>query len=310
MRTITRDTLIAGTAAMPARRPGDHWEGDMRLILLGLAATAALATPALAARRQPAPPPALAVVTSGSEQALKLGDTLLSRPFGAELVDTIAVVGRYGTRAEPLYVVEGTAGATCAARYVVVSARSGQPPVVSAPFGTCVKGIAVRQTVRGIEMQLTPSSSGGASRFAYADGALRPLDAPTIAADGIAAPQTLRCRNPGDMAGLDGDAFEAQLEETLPAAYRTSGAVRRAEIAPSALHEMVAGLACLATWPGAGDAVHKAATPLFASRRYGTASFATLDRIAGATNSEAALRASARILSAQMRYQLGRREPL
>jgi hypothetical protein len=56
--------------------------------------------------------------------------------------------------------------------------------------------------------------------------------------------------------------------------------------------------------------VYKAATPLFASKRYGTASFATLDRIAGATNSEAALRASARILSAQMRYFVAKREPL
>ncbi|QJU59886.1 hypothetical protein HL653_20975 [Sphingomonas sp. AP4-R1] len=284
----------------------------MRIIFLGLATAALVASPAPAVRMRAKRPaaPALTVVTSGSEQALKLGETLLSRPFGADLIDSMTVIGRYGTAAEPLYVVEGTAGATCAARYVVVAARAGQPPVLSAPFGTCAKGISVRQGLHGLEMQLIPGTGTEPTLYAYANGAVRPLDARAEVADRIAPPQTLRCRNPGDMAGLDGDAFDAQLGETLPTAYRTDRAVRRAEIAPAALHEMVAGLACLAAWPGAGNAVFKAATPLFASKRYGTASFATLDRIAGATNSEAALRASARTLSAQMRYFVGKREPL
>jgi hypothetical protein len=281
----------------------------MRALLLGLIAATALAAPGDAARTRRPAPPALTVVTSGSEQALKLGDTVLSRPFGANLVDSMAVVGSYGTAAERYYLVEGTAGATCAARYVVVAAKPGQPPIVSEPFGNCTKGISARPTARGLEMMLTAGGTG-ASRFAYVNGAIRPLDLPPDAIDDIAAPQTVRCRNPGAMAGLDGAAFELELERTLPIAYRRASAVRRADIAADSLHEMVAGLACLSSWPGAGKMVFKAATPLFASKRYGAASFATLDRIAGATNSESALRASARNLSAQMRYFVGRQEPL
>ena len=253
----------------------------------------------------------LTVITSGSEQALQLGETVLSRPFGAQLVDSMAIVGRYGARAERLWIVQGTAGATCPARYVVVSAKSGQPPIVSAPFGTCGTGVRAQPSGGGLLLSVAPLAPGAApSRYMFRNGGVTPLDGTATVAVTQAAQQTVRCRNPGDMAALDGTAFEYELDRALPAAYRTSGSVRRAEIAPTALHEMVAGLACLASWPGGGRPVTRAATPLFASKRYGAASFAALDRIAGATNSEPGLRASARYLYGEMRYRVGAREPL
>ena len=62
------------------------------------------------------------VVSAGSEQAIKLGKTVISRPFGAELVDHLAVVGSYSVQGARLHLIRGKGGSDCPARYAVIAA--------------------------------------------------------------------------------------------------------------------------------------------------------------------------------------------
>ena len=104
-----------------------------KLALLMLAALSG-GVAAAPARRTPV---GLTVVNAGSDQALRLGETTLSRPFGAQLVDRLTVVGRHalpGSRT--LWLVRGDGGAECPARYVVVGTAPGEAPTVGTPFGT------------------------------------------------------------------------------------------------------------------------------------------------------------------------------
>jgi hypothetical protein len=280
-------------------------------VTLPMMLACAVSGAAFAAKPARVADPELVVVTSGSEQALKLGETTLSRPFGAQLVDSLTIVGRYGSPIERFYLIEGAAGAACPARYVVVSAKRRQPPLVSSPLGGCGRNAQARLAGAGLMVTVSPGPDGmGAARYQYERGAVRSLDAPSPLANAQPAAPRFRCHNPSDLAALDGNVLEAELDRTLPADYRASRGLKRAEIDPRDLHQMVAGLACLATMPGGVNRISDAATPLFASRRYGDAAFASLDRLAGASNSDVGLRASARLFSAEMKYRVRRREPL
>lgn len=246
----------------------------------------------------------LRVVTSGSEEALALGKTTLSRPFGALLVDHMRIIGAYRSAGELYYLVEGTAGATCPARYLIVTSRAGQSPAISAPFGTCGMGATVRRDARGLIVSVAPGPADRQPvRYFYGRGGLRQIDMPRTAAALLhrcpAAAQL------GSNAGL-----AAELDRILPPDYRTASGIRRAQIGPDQLREMLAHMACLASDPDAEPVIPKAATALFVSKRYGETSFAILDDLASTPASDPQLRASARAFAATMHYYVGRHEPL
>lgn len=250
--------------------------------------------------------PELRVVTSGSEEALVLGSTTLSRPFGAQLVDHMQVVGAFGTARERFYLVEGNAGATCPARYLIVTARAGQAPAMSAPFGTCGMGATVRQDARGLVITVAPGPADRQPlRYFYGRSGLRRLDLPLAAGSPL-----LHCPAAPTRSGFDSVALTAEFDQILPAYYRTASGVRRAQIAPDQLRDMLARMACLAADADAEPIIPKAATALFASKRYGETSFAMLDDLATASASGPELRASARAFAATMHYYVARHEPL
>jgi hypothetical protein len=87
-------------------------------------------------------------------------------------------------------------------------------------------------------------------------------------------------------------------------------ALKKAEIAPDDLRRLVTGLACFSTWPGADKIVPQAATPLFASKRYGDASFAALETVSQTPGIDAGVVAAVRQFGAEMHYYVGRRTSL
>ena len=74
----------------------------LRTLVAAASLTAILTTPATAQRK-------LTVISAGSEQALAAGKTVLSRPFGAQLVDRLAVVGSYPAGPTTYHLVRGDA---------------------------------------------------------------------------------------------------------------------------------------------------------------------------------------------------------
>jgi len=251
----------------------------------------------------------LTVVTAGNEQGLKYGGTLLSRPFGAQLVDTIRIVGTYGSARERFYLVEGSAGANCPARYLIVTARPGQPPALSAPFGTCGIGATVRPSGGGLMITVAPGPTDRLPiRYLFGRAGLRQLDLPSHSLTIAAGAPGLHCPAPHGTIATDFAATE--FDRVLPVYYRSSGNLRHAEIAPDTLRAMVASLACLSSIDGEDPTVAKAAVALFASKRYGDASFAALDQVASMPGSDPQMRASARAFSATMHYFVLRREAL
>ena len=270
------------------------------LILL---AAATVSTAHARAPREDGPlRPTLAVVPQGGEQALQYGPTILPRPFGGELVDTLSIIGRYQAGRDTLFLVRGSGGASCPSRYVVVAPSRGGTPLITSPFGTCA--LAAGRVVRGqLIVAMNANVAGGpAIRYAYVGGQMRPLDAPppqTAAAD-------TTCRSYDQAGPVGQDAMLAEFDRTFPDQFRHGSQLKKVAIAPDDLRRLVTGLACFSTWPGADRIVPKAATPLFASKRYGDASFAALETISQTPGVDAGGVAAVRQVGAEMCYYGGR----
>jgi hypothetical protein len=259
------------------------------------------------------------VVTAGSEQAIRIGTTVVPRPFAGELVDRLAVVGTYSAPGEIFYLVRGDTGGACPSRFVVIVARGQGAPRVTEPFGTC--SARVRATlVRGqLQVAMAGSRAGGPPvRFGYDAGAMRPLDPvrraasppPGRLAEANASISASGCR---PSAGVDADqqaAIIADFQHSYPEHYRKVSSLNRIDIAPGDLRSLVVGLACLSTLPGAQDIVPSLATPLFASKRHGPAAFDTLETVSHDGLSDVGLRAATRLFNAEMTYRVARRGPL
>jgi hypothetical protein len=256
-----------------------------------------------------APMPTLAIVSAGREQALQYGPTMLPRPFGAELIDTMAITGDFRIGRDRFFLVRGTGGANCPARYVVVAVKRGFPPVTTPVFGTC-SAMASGRVVAGQLVVAMPAAIDGGPpiRFAYLGQQMQPLDAPPAAVS--AATPDRACRTYEQASPRTQDVLVAEFQKSFPDQYRHDKLVKRAQIDPDQLRTLVTGLACFSTWPGAGAMVPEAATALFASKRYGAASFAALDTVARTPGTAPDLRAAVRTFSAQMRYQVGARTTL
>lgn len=279
---------------------------------------AGLAAPIAAAPRKPAPKPPIAVVSAGSEQAIALGKTVLSRPFGAQLVDRIAVVGSTRTRGGVFHLIRGESVGACPVRYLVVFQAGATAPVISEPFGTCAAGGRGSVTRAGFVVTMPATAAGGPPvRFRYEGGRMRLLDARPAAgiasADGragFAARQAATCRTPTSADAATQAAVLAEFDRSYPPEYRSARLLKRSEIAPDELRATVTGLACLSRWPGAERVVPDAATPLFASKRYGPTAFQMVETIARDPSSDANLRAAVRAFGTEMIYRVDRREPL
>ena len=283
------------------------------MLVRALLATSVVATalaPAAAQRR-------IAVISAGNEQALAVGKTVISRPFGAQLVDRLNVVGSYPAGRTTYHLVRGDAAGACPSRFVVVATGAGAP-VASEPFGTCAgqaRGAAGRS---GFVVTMPATIEGGPPvRFAWENGKMRLIDARPAAAvadasgePGFAARQASTCRTPTSADPGTQAAVVADFERGYPDEFRRDSSLKRADITPDELRATVTGLACLARWPGAETVVPEAATPLFASKRHGPAAFQTLQTIARDPNSDANLRAAVRAFGAEMLYRVDRREPL
>ena len=260
----------------------------------------------------------IAVVTSGSEQSLKVGQTIVSRPFGAQLVDRISVVGSYRSGKSAYHLVRGEAGGDCRYRYVVVTREADGNPAASEPFGTCSSGARGEVGRNGFSVAMPATAAGGPLvRFRYDGGAMRLIGArPSAAATssageaGYGARAASTCAAPTSADPATQVSVVADFQRDYPVSYRKISTLKKTEIAPEELRATVTGLACLARWPGAQDVVPEAATPLFASKRYGADAFAALDTVAKDPLSDVNLRAAVRAFNAEMIYRVDRREPL
>lgn len=260
----------------------------------------------------------IAVIASGSEQALQIGDTVVTRPFGAQLVDRINIVGTYRNGARTFHLIRGDAGGDCPARYAVVTRDTAGGPTVTEPFGTCSKGARGESGRDGFAVAMPATVAGGPLvRFRYDGGAMRLVNAAPAAGVaggdgmvGFAARSASTCRTPTSADPATQSAVVAEFEANYPAEYRKMSSLKRAEIDPDELRATVTGLACLARWPGAEEVVPAAATPLFSSKRHGAAAFALIDTIARDPLSDVNLRAAVRAFGAEMTYRVDRREPL
>lgn len=262
--------------------------------------------------------PRVAVISAGSEQALAVGKTVISRPFGAQLVDRLAVSGSYKTRTGTFHLVRGEAAGDCPVRYLVVFQGGADAPVASEPFGTCASNARGAIGRAGFTVTMAATAGGGPPvRFRYEGGKMRLVDAMPAAAIasadgrvGFAARQASTCRTPTSADPATQASVLTEFAESYPAEYRTAKLLKRTDIAPAELRATVTGLACLSRWPGAEQVVPEAATPLFASKRYGPAAFEMIQTIARDDNSDVNLRAAVRAFGAEMIYRVDRREPL
>jgi hypothetical protein len=277
----------------------------VRHLILLATATAVFTADARAPREGAPQRPTLAVVPQGGEQALQYGPTILPRPFGGELVDTLSIIGRYQVGRDTLFLVRGSGGASCPSRYVVVAPSRGGTPLVTSPFGSCA--LATGKVVRGqLIVAMDANIAGGpAIRYTYAGGQMRPLDAPPPQAT---ADTTCRSYDSAGPAGQD--TMLAEFDRTFPDQFRHGSQLKKVSIAPDELRRLVTGLACFSTWPGADKIVPHAATPLFASKRYGDASFAALETVSQTPGVDAGVVAAVRQFGAEMRYYVGRRTAL
>jgi hypothetical protein len=254
------------------------------------------------------------IVSVGSESALKVGDAVIARPFGAMLVDRLAVAGSARAGGNRYLLVRGDAGGACPTRYLIVQRDGRGEPVLSEPFGTCAGGARLRPSGGTIEVSMPATAAGGPTvRYRYTDGRMALVGAApaaSVAAAGYGARAPSSCRSQAATDPAQQQVVIDDFTRSYPAEYRSYGALRRTAITPDELRATVTGLACLATWPGAEKVVPRTATPLFASKRYGRAAFSTLAAVAQDPLSDANLRASVRAFSAEMVYRVGKREPL
>jgi hypothetical protein len=268
---------------------------------IALAALAAAGP--LAAQKRAASPPA-AVAQTGGEQAIRIGKTVVPRPFGAELVDRLVLAGTYRLGGRRIHLVRGDASGPCPSRFVFVSEQPGSGPAVSTPFGTCSGAARVRLANGALVVSLPAAAGGPMVRFAFDGAVVRPLDGPAHAT---------AAAEPGCIPASHTDAATqaetvAAFEREYPVEFRNRGRINKIDIGPDEMRTLVTALACLAPWPAAERRVPKVATPLFASR-HGPAAFAALDAIAQSPASDAHLRALARSFAAEMNYQVDRYEP-
>lgn len=261
----------------------------------------------------------VSVVTAGSEQALRVGKTVINRPFGAQLVDRLAVVGAQRVAGRDYTLVRGDAAGECPSRYVIVYRETDGTAATTAPFGTCSGTARLRASGRTVEVVMPAALAGAApARFRFAQGSVQLIGASSVAnvAGGVPVPggyapgTALGCRAAGMSDGATQAAILAEFEADYPEPYRRLSTLKKTDIAPEDLRDTVTSLACLATWPGAEKTVPRLATPLFASKRHGEAAFAELERVAIDPLADANLRAVVRAFSAEMLYRVERREPL
>ncbi|ATY31883.1 hypothetical protein [Sphingomonas psychrotolerans] len=254
------------------------------------------------------------VVSAGSEQAIKLGKTVISRPFGAELVDHLSVVGSYTLRDTRLHLIRAKAGSECPARYAVIVTRPGQEPQITESFGTC-SAAARPQLRRGVFTVAMPASASGGPlvRYQYANGRMhRPAAALTQGAGSIGptAPAASACKSANAIdAANQARALDA-FERDWPKAYRRTGTLKRVDLGQSELRRLVTDLACMSSWPIGERRVPELATPLFRSQRHRGAAFAALESIQRDPDTDANLKAVARSFSAEMRYRIALDPPL
>lgn len=166
------------------------------------------------------------IVSAGSEQAVRLGKVVLSRPFGAQLVDRLAVAGSFNVQGRRLHLIRGEAAGDCPARFVVIETAADRDPVISDPFGTCSLSATGRLS-RGVLVVTMPATATGGPpvRFAYQGGSMRLLDpqppsarvANSAAATGYAVPPASSCSS---AAGHDA---AAQTGAACPAGLGASG---------------------------------------------------------------------------------------
>lgn len=256
------------------------------------------------------------VTSAGSEPALRLDKVTLARPFGAMLVDRLAIVSNQRVGGVGYTLVRGDAAGPCPSRFVLVARAPGDEPRVTEPFGTCAGNARLAAVAGAAEVSMPATATGGPPvRFRFDGGAMRLIDAmpaatgsTAVAGYGPRAASSCRAADTTDAATQQ--AVIDDFERSYPAEYRRARDLRRAEISPDEMRATVTGLACLATWPGAEDVVPKAATPLFASKRHGDDAFAALEAIAQDPLADANLRASVRAFAAEMTFRVERREPL
>lgn len=254
-------------------------------------------------------PPAAASVSDG-RQSIRIGATTIPRPFGSELVDRLQHAGTFRLGNRRFHLVRGdTVGTSCRSRYVFITEQRGAQPVVSAPFGTCsgdARVIPGRNSLTVTMSQPIADLAGARkpplARFAFDGTIVRPLSVAAVSSSPSCVPAA-------QLPPSSQDEVLSSFERDYPLAYRNTGDLRRALLDQAELEELVTALACLAPWPAADRRIPKLATPLFASR-HGPAAFAALEAIAVAPASNAHLRASASSFAAEMRYRVGRREPL
>lgn len=252
------------------------------------------------------------VVSAGSEQAIKLGKTVISRPFGAELVDHLSVVGSYTVQGARLHLIRGKAGAECPARYAVIVTRAGQEPLVTDAFGTCSTA-AKPQLRRGVFTVAMPATAAGGPlvQFRYANGRMhRPVAALTQGVGKIAPITTSACRSANSVNAADQATELDAFERDWPRAYRRTGSLKKVTFDQSEMRRLTTDLACMASWPAGERRVPELATPLFRSKQHRAAAFAALESIQRDPGADANLKAVARSFSAEMRYRVALDPPL
>lgn len=251
------------------------------------------------------------VVSAGSEQAIKLGKTVISRPFGAELVDHLSVVGSYTVQGARLHLIRGRAGSDCPARYALIVIRTGQEPQVTESFGTC-STTARPQLRRGVFTVAMPASTGGPLiQYRYANGRMHaPALTQGAGMAGPAAPVFSACKSANAIDPADQARALDRFEAGWPKAYRRTGTLKRVDLSQSEMRHMVTDLACMASWPIGERRVPELATPLFRSQRHRAAAFAALESLQRDPDTDANLKAVARSFSAEMRYRIALDPPL
>lgn len=275
--------------------------------------TAIAMTPAAAQRRTPPPaatPPATATASNGG-QAIQIGAITVPRPFGAELVDTLRLAGTFRVGGQRVHLVRGDAGSgACRTRYVFVTEQRGGAPLVSSPFGTCSADARVTPARGGLIVTMSArAGTTGSARYGFDGTNVRALNAAASAVAATAAADAPLCLSAAQLpAAAQAEAVTA-FEQAYPFEYRKLSRLRRAQIDQAEMEALVTALACIAPWPVAERRIPKLATPLFASR-HGPAAFAALQTVAIDPASDAHLRAVTTSFAAEMRYRVGRREPV
>ena len=278
--------------------------------VLALLAAGAATAQSRTDTRSAAPITRAVVITSGNDPAIQIGDDVVARPFGASLVDSIAVVSSHTLGGISYHLVRGERASGCRVSYVVIRRERDGSAVATDPFGTCAPGATASVADGSLLVRVPAATRGGrTSTYRFEQGTMRPLDrAAARALPSAAAVDT--CRQPTRSDPASNAAALASFDTDYPEAFRRTKTLDRVEIDPLELRTVVTGLACLSRWPGAERRVPRVATPLFASERHGKAAFALIDVIAQDPASDANLRASARAFGAEMRYRVDRIIPL